>query len=54
MQYAESNTQELEVDYQYTARDGSCQASASEGKVLVTQIHNVKAQSVDQLKAAIA
>jgi C1A family cysteine protease len=54
MQYAESNTQELEADYQYTAKDGSCQASASEGKVLVSQIHNVQAQSVDQLKAAIA
>lgn len=54
MDYAEKNTQELESDYQYTGKDGSCQANASEGKVLVTQIHNVKAESVDQLKAAIA
>ena len=54
MEYLESNTQELEADYQYTAKDGKCQTDASLGKVLVTQIHEVEAESVDQLKAAIA
>jgi C1A family cysteine protease len=54
MDYMEGNTQELEVDYEYTARDGTCQTDASLGKVLVTQIHEVIEESVDQLKAAIA
>lgn len=54
MDYAESNTQELEADYPYTGKDGQCQASASEGKVLVSQIHEVEAGSVAQLTAAIA
>jgi len=54
MDYMENNTQETESDYPYTARNGKCQTSAAEGKVLVTQIHNVQEESVDQLKAAIA
>jgi hypothetical protein len=53
MTYLESNGQELTSDYPYTARDGSCSASAAKGKVNVTSIHNVTPQSVDQLKAAI-
>ena len=54
MDYLESNQQELETAYPYTARDGKCQTSAAEGKVLVSQFHNVQAGSVAQLKAAIA
>jgi C1A family cysteine protease len=54
MDYIESNQQELEMDYPYTAKDGQCQTSAALGKVLVSQIHDVQAESVDQLKAAIA
>jgi C1A family cysteine protease len=54
MEYLESNTQELEADYQYTAKDGTCETDAAKGKVLVTQIHEVEAKSIDQLKAAIA
>jgi C1A family cysteine protease len=54
MDYMEGNTQELEADYPYTARDGKCQTDSSLGKVLVTQIHDVQEQSIDQLKAAIA
>jgi C1A family cysteine protease len=54
MEYIESNTQELEADYPYTAKDGQCQTDAALGKVLVSQIHEVQAESVDQLKAAIA
>ena len=54
MDYLESNQQELESDYPYTAKDGQCQTSAAKGKVLVAQIHDVQPESVDQLKAAIA
>lgn len=53
MDYIESNQQELEADYAYTAKDGTCQTDASKGKVLVEQIHDVQPESVDQLKAAI-
>jgi len=41
MTYLESHGQELTSDYPYTARDGSCSASASKGKVNVKSIHNV-------------
>ena len=54
MEYMEANTQELEADYPYTATNGKCQTDAALGKVLVSQIHEVQAESVDQLKAAIA
>jgi C1A family cysteine protease len=54
MDYLESNQQELETDYAYTAKDGTCQTSAAKGKVLVAQIHDVQPESTDQLKAAIA
>jgi C1A family cysteine protease len=54
MAYLESNQQETESDYPYHAKDGKCQTDAAEGKVLVSSIHNVAAESVDQLKAAIA
>lgn len=52
--YAESHPVELESAYPYTARDGTCVASASKGKVDATGYTNVKVNSVDQLKAAIA
>ena len=54
MTYAETHGQELESDYPYTARTGSCKASSTKGKVDVKKIASVQARSVDQLKAAIA
>ena len=36
MDYMENNTQELEADYPYTAKNGKCATDASKGKVLVT------------------
>jgi cathepsin F len=47
MDYIESNQQELESDYPYTGKDGTCQTSASKGKVLVAQIHDVQPESVE-------
>ena len=47
MDYIESNQQELESDYPYTGKDGTCQTSAAEGKVLVAQIHDVQPESVE-------
>jgi len=54
MNYAKTHGQELEKDYAYTARDGSCKYSASKGKVNVSNVAKVGARSVSQLKAAIA
>jgi cathepsin L len=54
MTYAKTHGQELESDYPYTARDGSCKYSSGKGKVNVKAINNVSARSVPQLKAAIA
>lgn len=54
MQYIEQNQQELEADYPYLARDADCKASAGKGRVKVEAIHDVPADSVEQLKAAIA
>lgn len=54
MRYLEKHGQELETDYPYTARDGSCKASSSKGKVDVKSIASVTPRSVSQLKAAIA
>ena len=44
----------LTSDYPYSGVDGSCQADASLGKVLVTDYSLVQEDSIDQLKAAIA
>ena len=54
MRYAEAHGQELEADYAYTARDGTCKYASSKGKVNVKSIAQVGAKSVAQLKAAIA
>ena len=54
MTYAKTHGQELETDYPYTARDGTCKYSSGKGKVNVKAINNVAARSVPQLKAAIA
>ena len=54
MRYLQKIGQELTSDYPYTARDGTCKASASKGKVDVKTIATVTPKSVAQLKAAIA
>lgn len=54
MKYLEGEPQELESDYPYKGKDGSCVAAEADGKVLVTDIHYVTPNSVSQLKAAIA
>jgi len=54
MTYAESHGQELERDYTYTAKNGSCKYSSAKGKVNVSNIASVTPKSVSQLKAAIA
>lgn len=45
---------ELESVYPYTGVDGTCKYDSSKGKVKVTTYAAVKANSVDQLMAAIA
>jgi C1A family cysteine protease len=54
MTYAKTHGQELESDYPYTAKDGSCKWTAAKGKVDVTSIATVPKKSAAQLKAAIA
>jgi len=54
MTYAEKHAQELESDYPYTAKDGTCKTKSTLGKVDVTGITQVPKKSVSQLKAAIA
>jgi cathepsin L len=44
---------ELESDYAYTARDGTCHYDSSKGKGLVAGFKDVQAGSPDQLKAAL-
>jgi len=55
--YLEKNKQELTSDYPYvsgtTKKTGSCEYSASKGKVAVKGYSNVGRDSVSQLKAAI-
>ena len=51
-QYVEANPLELESEYPYTARDGTCKASGT-GSGKVADFYDVTADSVDQLKAAI-
>jgi C1A family cysteine protease len=52
-QYIESNPLELESEYQYTARDGTCNYDSAEGEGLVRGFADVT-NSANQLKAAIA
>ena len=54
MNYVKTHGQELETDYPYTARDGTCKFSAAKGKVNTTGVNTVPARSVSALKAAIA
>jgi C1A family cysteine protease len=51
-QYIEQNPLELEADYPYTAKDGTCRASKAKEYGRVTGYSDV-AQSADQLKAAL-
>lgn len=51
--YAKYNPQELEKDYQYTAKDGKCKADTSKEVVSATDYTNVPPSSDSQLKAAI-
>ena len=53
-EYAEKTAEELESDYTYHAVDGTCKDSQYTGQVTVQTYSNVPANSVDQLKAAIA
>lgn len=52
--YAKKTPQELESDYPYTARDGSCKATASKEKIQVTSYKHVKSKSYTQLQAAVS
>jgi cathepsin L len=52
MQYVEKHSQELESQYRYTARTGTCKAKT--GSVSVKGIANVRAGGSSSLKAAIA
>lgn len=54
MNYAKTHGQELQSDYPYTAKDGTCKFAAAKGKVDVKSVATVTARSVSQLKAAIA
>jgi len=54
MTYSETHAMELEADYPYTAKDGSCSAVASKGEVNTVSINDVAAKDADQLMAAIA
>jgi cathepsin L len=51
--YIEKNPLELESDYAYTARGGTCKYSSTLGKGLVKSFVDVQAGSPDQLKAAL-
>ena len=53
-EYAEKTAEELESDYTYHAVDGTCKDSQYTGQVNVANYQNVPANSVAQLKAAIA
>merc|ERR1712080_573649 len=52
--YIEGKPLELESDYPYTARDGSCKYVSSKGVGTVKGYHDVTRNSPSQLKAAIA
>jgi C1A family cysteine protease len=53
MNYVKSHAQDLEKDYTYTARDGTCHSSQYSGQVSVTGVHEVSANSASALKSAI-
>jgi len=53
MQYVQQHAQDLESQYTYTARDGTCHDSSYTGQVKVTGIHEVSAGSSSALKSAI-
>ena len=52
--YIETASLELEADYGYTARDGSCSYVASKGQGKVVSYNDVSPNSPAQLKAALA
>jgi len=52
--YIETNPLELESNYPYTGRDGSCSYTKSKGVAKVAGFKDVAAGSASQLKAAIA
>ena len=53
--YLEKNKAELESVYKYTAKNGSCQYDESSAtSVNVSKYTNVKADNVEQMKAAVA
>ena len=54
MNWAKTNPIELEEDYKYNAKRGSCVQDASKGKVTVQTTVQVQANSSDALKNAIA
>jgi len=53
MTYAEKSPIELEKDYKYTGRDGSCKSSSSKGVVSVKSYKYVANNNPSQLKSAI-
>ena len=54
-QYIETNPLELETDYAYTARDGTCKYDKTKGVGKVKSFKDVSQdKSGDQLKAALA
>jgi len=52
--YAKNSAIELESDYPYRGKDGSCKYSSTKGKVLVKSITTVPNNDVSQLKSAVA
>lgn len=54
MAYAMVSPEDLETDYPYQARTGSCQAGSHQGKVKVAGVHPVIPFVGSQLRAAIA
>ena len=52
-QYIEKNPLELESEYPYTARDGTCKYVKTKGVGKVTSYTDVPANSAAQLKAAL-
>jgi C1A family cysteine protease len=53
-EYAQTNPQELESSYPYTARTGTCKANKSLEVVQVSSYKAVQHKSYSQLKAAVA
>ena len=53
MNYVKSHGQDLEKDYKYTAKTGSCHASSYTEHVKVTSVHEVSSKSSAALLSAI-